>query len=176
MVRVLLLLRHAKSSWADPTLSDYDRPLNDRGLADAPRIAAHIAGEVDPPTLVVSSGAARAKATAMVLAEALGIGPEAVVIDDDLYEAGFDEVLQVIRRLPHEHRCVAVVGHNPGISAFVNEMTYPGVGDMPTAAVARVSLPGQASWRSLWRAGGRLLGYTTPRMLREASGEAPVTD
>jgi hypothetical protein len=42
--------------------------------------------------------------------------------------------------------------------------------------VARVSLPGQASWRSLWRAGGRLLGYTTPRMLREASGEAPVTD
>jgi phosphohistidine phosphatase len=119
-MRTLMLLRHAKSDWNAPTEGDFARPLNKRGRRDAETVARVIAALPHPPQAVVSSPAARAMRTAESVAEALD-GVE-VQPEDDLYGAGPEQILSVVRRLPKEADCALVVGHNPGLEELVHEL------------------------------------------------------
>ncbi len=145
-MKTLLILRHAKSSWNDPTLSDHDRPLNKRGKRDAPNMGRLIRTEGLVPGLILSSTAKRARRTAEAVAEYSGYEHE-IRFTRDLYHADPEDYLYLLRNLSDEFDSVMVVGHNPGQQELLEILTGD-VEHFPTAALAQVSLPIQ-SWGEL---------------------------
>ena len=168
-VRTLFLLRHAKSSWADPTLDDHDRPLAPRGHRAARRIADHVRSQAVRPALVLCSSARRAQETLAALKPALGDQTE-VVVSDDLYGADADEVLRQLGEVDRDIASVMIVGHNPGLHDLALELT--GEGDeaaisqlhsnFPTGALATLQL-GRASWNELAPGQAYLVNLVLPR-------------
>lgn len=135
----LLLLRHAKSSWNDQSLPDYQRPLNERGKKDAPRVGELLQKKQLHPGLVLSSSAKRASKTAKKVIEASGFEVELRLLDE-LYLAAPDAYVSQLEKLPDELSCVLVVGHNPGIEELLLGLTGQHQ-HFPTAALAHVELP-----------------------------------
>src|SRR5262245_28346150 len=133
-MKTLLLLRHAKSSWDDSSLRDFDRPLSARGERDAPRIGKALRKQGAIPDLIISSPAARAKATikAATKAARLDVAPQ---FDEAIYGASSAELMRAIRRLSDTAHCVMLVGHNPGFEDLLARLTGSHE-RMPTAALA----------------------------------------
>lgn len=138
-MRRLILVRHAKSSWADPGRPDIDRPLNERGERNAPEMAARLRARGETPGLVVSSPARRALATARLMARAFGIDAGAIRIEESLYEASVEAWLAAIGALPGAEHCVLMVGHNPELTALANRLV-PGLvlDNLQTCGVLRL--------------------------------------
>jgi len=134
-MKKLVLVRHAKSSWGDPSLHDQERPLNDRGLRDAPEMGRGLARRGIQPDVILSSPALRARTTAELMADALGFGSQRITIDDRLYAASADDVLEVIRGLDDGASTAFVVGHNPETAALARRFSDE-ITEMPTCAVA----------------------------------------
>ena len=131
----ILIMRHAKSSWDDESLSDHDRPLNKRGKKDAPRMAVFL-NELDLiPDIILSSSANRARATALTVAEHLNAPSVEVEIVEDLYLAPPGIYLEHLERMADQFNRPMFVGHNPGIESVVHQLSGQWHG-MPTAAVA----------------------------------------
>ena len=134
-MKTLLLMRHAKSSWADPDQKDHDRPLNKRGIRTAPIMAQLLKEQDLIPTKIVSSTAVRARQTADAISELFSTP---VVTNSDLYLASPKEWAKVLEAFLDEE-IVLSIGHNPGIESFVSKVC----GDyerMPTAAIAHFSV------------------------------------
>jgi phosphohistidine phosphatase len=162
-MKTLLLLRHAKSSWSDPTLADHDRPLNDRGKRDAPRMGELLRDEQLTPDLIVSSTAKRARKTAAKVAECCGY-PEEIELSDTLYHGHPRQYLQYLEQVSDENNVVMVVGHNPGMEALLNLLTGQDE-RMPTAALARIQFD-ITSWREMAHSPtGELLNLWLPKEL-----------
>ena len=119
-MRTLYLIRHAKSSWGNPGLRDHDRPLNERGLHDAPKMAQLLAEQGIKPDLLVSSPAKRALTTALYFAEAFKIEGIEVLREAKIYEAFPHEILSIISDLPESAQTVALFGHNPTFTEVAN--------------------------------------------------------
>ena len=134
----LWLLRHAKSSWDDPSLADHDRPLAPRGRRAAKLVRTWAAGHDVRPELVLCSTAVRARATLDLVTDALGT-PE-VEFEDGLYHAWADELLERLRLVPAGVRELLLVGHNPGFENVVALLAPPGVEAFPTGALAELRL------------------------------------
>src|SRR5206468_6352752 len=98
-MKTIFLIRHAKSSWDDTTLPDKDRPFNDRGKRDAPKMGKRLAKRNVVPNLILSSPAKRALKTAQIIATKLDYKLGDIVVDERLYATGADELLHVIRKL-----------------------------------------------------------------------------
>lgn len=162
-MKTLLLLRHAKSSHKHPELPDHDRPLNKRGQLAAPRMGALLVAEGLVPDLIVCSTAARARATAGLVAQACGYAGE-VRPAPQLYLAGPAAYLDVLRGLTGEYERVLVVGHNPGLEALVEALTGETVA-MPTAALAQVTLSLSNWWDLTDDFQGRLANIWLPKGL-----------
>lgn len=162
-MKTLLVLRHAKSSWEDTELKDHERPLNPRGVRDAPRMGQLLAAEALVPDLVLASTAVRAVSTAEL---AMGVIEDAPEIEGtrDLYLASPHDCLEVIEARGGDAERLMVVGHNPGITALVTRLT--GVcEEMPTAALAVVELDID-DWSEIGSAGrGRLAAFWRPKDL-----------
>jgi len=143
-MRRLFLVRHAKSSWGEPSLPDRERPLNDRGKRDAPRMGKRLAELGVKPDVILSSPAKRAFRTARILAGELGYRVEDIHVDKRLYAAEADVLLRVIRELGDGEKCVMVVGHNPELTELAHR--YSGaITHMPTCAVAEFAFAAD-SW------------------------------
>jgi len=134
-MRTLLLVRHAKSSRDDPTLADKERPLNDRGMHDAPKMAKRLAKRDLKPDVILSSPAVRALTTAQLMADKLDYKAKDIVVDDRLYAATPETVLKVIRGLDKKPKSVMLVGHNPELAELAHRLS-DSIADMPTCAVA----------------------------------------
>lgn len=137
-MKQLLLFRHAKSSWDDKKLADFDRPLNERGLATAPFIGELLAQREMLPDEIVSSPAKRAIQTATLFKESSG-SEASIRLEERIYEASPHSLLQIAMELNDEHGRVMFVGHNPGIEGFIGFLTGS-LEPMPTAAVAMINL------------------------------------
>lgn len=162
-MKSLLVLRHAKSSWDNARLADHDRPLNDRGQKDAPRMGRLLRAEGLVPDLILSSSAERALATAEAVAVAAGYDNE-IVITRSLYHADVDTCLELLAELPDEVNRVMLVGHNPTWEMLVESLTGE-MELMPTAAVALIELP-VANWQDLSESTvGKLVDLWRPREL-----------
>lgn len=133
-MKKLLLVRHAKSDWGDPSLHDHDRPLNKRGDRDAPRMAALWAGFLPPPDLLVSSTAFRARDTASAFARAWKLKTKTIILSRDLYLASPHTWLAEVQNLPDDAGFVAMFGHNEGISEFAELLLGQHWPSMPTCA------------------------------------------
>ncbi len=147
-MKTVLLLRHAKSSWDNPAQADHDRPLNARGLRAAPRMGQLIADEGLRPQLIVSSTAERARTTAAMVAEECGYEGD-VRLTDELYHASPQDCLRVLGGLPDDLESVLLVGHNPGLSELVLELSGQRI-DMPTAGLVLLQSP-RTSWSEFER-------------------------
>jgi phosphohistidine phosphatase len=168
----LSLLRHAKSSWADPELDDHERPLAKRGAKAIPALAKFIRQEKLRPSLVLCSDAMRTRATLALLLAEIGPPTPRVVYDDALYLASPDAIRTEIGRVEDGEPHVLVVGHNPGLHALALELV--GEGDRKTLAMLAREFPTGAfavlsfdatSWKDVKGAKGHLEHFTTPRRL-----------
>ena len=161
-MKTLVLVRHAKSSWKDASLADRDRPLNQRGKRDAPEMGDKLADLVGAPDLIVSSPAARAIATARIVADAVGYPSDGIREDERIYEASPGELLEVIRELDDERDRVFLFGHNPGLTDLVNELSEPAIDNVPTCGVVEFRLAADR-WTDISRATVRRTAFLTPK-------------
>jgi phosphohistidine phosphatase len=162
MRRTLLLVRHAKSSWDDPDLADRDRPLNKRGLRDAPAMARRVAQRAHRPERIVTSPALRARRTAEAMAAALALEPEARMVDERLYDAMAEDLLEVIRALDPRLERVMLVGHHPGMTDVANLLAGAALAKIPTCGVAELSLH-VAAWADAGADAATLSGIESPK-------------
>ncbi len=162
-MKTLLILRHAKSSWKDTSLADYDRPLNKRGKRDAPRMGKYIYEQGLVPDRILTSSAKRARKTATKVAKACGY-TEKIKKTDSFYHAPPGIYYEKIQDLPNKYEIVMVVGHNPTMEQLVANLTGQTV-TMPTAALAQVELPIE-DWHTLdIYTKGKLHNLWTPKTL-----------
>lgn len=134
----VIIVRHAKSSWDDASIPDFERPLNKRGEHDAPEMAKRLADKKVDIDAFISSPAKRAKKTASLFAKEFGQSKDDLVLVDALYHAAPDQFYETIEKAPAKAKTIAIFSHNPGITEFVNSLTETRVDDMPTCAVYAV--------------------------------------
>ncbi|MGH8443139.1 MAG: SixA phosphatase family protein [Nevskiaceae bacterium] len=161
-MKILTLVRHAKSSRDYPELSDFERPLNPRGRKEAPVIAARLRKADVKPDLLVSSPATRAIATARLFAEELNMHLDEILLNPHIYEASAWTLLHIVRSLSPDYDDVMVFGHNPGISNFARDLAGDCPFDeMPTCAAVRIELPARG-WSLIQPGSGKVLRYDAP--------------
>lgn len=161
-MKQLLLLRHAKSSWEEPGVEDFNRPLAPRGERDAPRIGVFLAETESMPDLIVSSPAERAKATTKRVAKAAEYAGD-LRFDERIYMAGSSDLLEVVRGLPDNAQRVMLVGHNPGFEDLATLLSG-GFVRLTTAALACIEL-GAERWQDVQASSGALVWLVTPKTL-----------
>src|SRR5206468_4390322 len=149
-MKTLFLVRHAKSSRDERALPDKDRPLNDRGKRDAPKMGEHLAKRELTPDLILSSPAKRALKTAQTIAKKLDYKLADIVVEERLYATGADDLLRVIRKPGAKPKSVMLFGHNPELTELAhrlsNEITH-----LPTCAVAEFTFDAK-SWSYIGKA------------------------
>ena len=168
--KYLYLLRHAKSSWDDPTLADHERPLSPRGRRAAQLLADHFASATIRPEVILCSSATRARETLAPITAAMGLG-DRVQIDMGLYGATAEQILVRLRTVDQDVASVLVVGHNPGLQDLALELSGddPDAGirvsaKFPTGALAVVVMDA-GSWPVLSSGTAHLASLTVPRQL-----------
>lgn len=132
-MKKLWILRHAKSDWGSPSLPDFERPLNKRGLANAPAMGAFLS-EHGLPDLVLCSPARRARQTAERVSESMGYAVGRIQFEPRIYEASPETLLDVIEQVPDAVQHLMLVGHNPGLTMLVN-MLGGSLDNLPTCSV-----------------------------------------
>lgn len=162
-MKVLYIVRHAKSGWDNPMLSDFERPLTARGHRDAPVMAGIVSGQANPPTLIVSSSALRAITTARAFSSVLGLPLDMMLIKNALYEASTDDVLRVVRSFDDSHDVVMLVGHNPSVSSVVNNFSNTIVDEMPTCSVAKLVFKDALKWSDIGDRTAKLEMFERPK-------------
>ena len=161
-MKILTLVRHAKSSWENSTLGDRERPLNERGEQDAPQMGKRLVAAGIRPSLIISSPAVRAWSTARILAQEIGYPIEFLQREDGLYMASLDEILDVLVAQDAEFNNLLLVGHNPGLTTFANYLVPGLTSNLPTAGVVAVQFD-HPDWNLHTRPAMELLTYDFPK-------------
>lgn len=131
----LTLLRHAKSSWDDASLSDFDRPLNPRGRRNAPEMGRRLLENGQVPDLLISSPARRAISTARMAAREMGFPEERIIEEPALYHASSAAIIEIVHSLETLADHVMLVAHNPGFTDLANRLSTARIDNIPTAGV-----------------------------------------
>ena len=163
MPKTLYLVRHAKSSWKNPELSDSERPLNKRGKHDAPLIGRFLKQKNEIPELLVSSPAKRALKTAELFAEELHIKKK-IIPEESLYMTGINDFISVIENIDDSVNSIMLFSHNPGITGFANYITGSDVENIPTAGTARIDF-NINRWKDFRKTKGELKFFISPKNL-----------
>ena len=164
-MKTLLLLRHAKSSWKDDAVKDFDRPLNQRGLKAAPSVGRLMGKRKLQPDLVLSSPAERARQTTQLVLESAGLKTE-LRYDERIYEATGMRLFEIVAQIEDDANIAMLVGHNPGLEELLATLTGE-AGSLPTAALACIELEIE-KWSKLRVAAGRLEWLVKPKKLKSA--------
>lgn len=162
-MKKLFVIRHAKSSWKDESLNDFDRPLNKRGKIDAPLMAKKLKKMGIKPDIILASPALRTKTTAQIIASELN-SSKLIRYDDELYEADAQTLMNKIREIGSNHETIFLVGHNPGLSDFLNIL----VGfdeNLPTCAIAQIDIDCE-DLKELDRTCSKLVSLNYPKMYK----------
>ncbi|HSW13157.1 MAG TPA: histidine phosphatase family protein [Solimonas sp.] len=161
-MKLLTLVRHAKSSWDYAELNDFERPLNERGRRDAPIMAERARRMLGHPDRLVSSPALRAITTAHVFAEAFGMPRDEIELQPRIYEAAPDALLRIVRELADSDDHVMLFGHNPGFSELARLLAQCGFDEMPTCALVQLEI-NVSSWKDATPGCGLLRQYSYPK-------------
>ncbi len=167
-IKQLIVIRHAKSSWEDPGLKDIDRPLNPRGQRDAPVMGGVLRDAGRVPDVLLCSPAVRARMTARAIAAAAGLSDDRIQVADRLYGFGLDGLLKVIEALEARWDRVALIGHNPDLTALVEYLTGERVVHLPTCSLTGIEWAVD-DWEHLMPGAGRAFFYDDPKRHRAAS-------
>lgn len=164
MARRLILMRHAKSDWANPSLSDNDRPLNERGRRAAPMMAKHFLENNLPPSVVLASTAVRVRETLALMLAEWRYEP-VVFFEQSLYLASVETLKSHVRGLHDSWTDAMILGHNPGLTDFVSWLASQSL-EMPTAGVA-VFASNEECWHDFTARNLRLSAHWCPRDLSD---------
>ncbi len=164
-MKTIYLIRHAKSSWDNPDLRDFDRPLNKRGFRDAPFMAAFLSKQVPTPDKLVSSPANRAFTTATYFAEALGQKAKDIHQEAGIYEAYAQEVLLIIQGLEPAWDTVCLFGHNPGFTNLANQFSKDFIPNIPTCGIAKIS-GAITDWKDFEKGKVKLMNFHYPKQFQ----------
>ena len=139
-IKQLLLIRHAKSSWDDISISDFDRPLSNRGKSDAPVMAHRLLDKKVAIDVFITSPAKRAKKTTTIFANEYKAGKDEIILRPELYGAAEDVFYEVISTTNDELNSIAIFSHNPGITGFANLLTNTRIDNIPTCGIFAVKI------------------------------------
>jgi phosphohistidine phosphatase len=137
-MKSLYLVRHAKSSWDNPSLEDISRPLNERGYKDAQRMGEELKRKGVEPDWILSSPAIRALTTAQIMASVMGYSELEIWVEPSLYGSDVDTLFRVFRRIANHHDVVFSYGHNPITTIFANVFEGGRVDNVPTCGIVRI--------------------------------------
>ena len=160
----LYIIRHAKSSWKDHSLYDWERPLNKRGKRNIPEMGSFLKKKNTHIDLMISSHAERALTTAIGIGEYLNYAEEKIQVTEELYHAGYREIYGVLNNIPDSIQSVAIFGHNPGFTTFANSLTNGHIDNIPTCGVCAVDLP-VTSWQDVAPGIGKMDYFMYPKGL-----------
>ncbi len=161
-MKTLFINRHAKSSWKSPGLSDFDRPLNPRGLGDAPVMAKRLLVKNEKVDMIVSSPANRALTTAKVFADTLKLENDSLVENKEMYGAGTQGLLRIVNGLNDACESVMLFGHNPSFTDFAYYLTGQYISNIPTCGIVKITFDID-SWQEVSRDLGNQLYFDFPK-------------
>lgn len=159
--KTLVIARHAKSAWPDG-VADHERPLNDRGRRDAPRVGRWLRDEGLEPDLILVSSARRAVETLDCILVELGSAPR-IEITDEIYGASTGDLLDLVRGLPGDVDAAMVLGHNPGVGMLASLIDDRGAGLMEFTTASLAAFDVGSHWSAVDVGSGRMRAAATPR-------------
>jgi phosphohistidine phosphatase len=164
-MKQLYIIRHAKSSWGDFTLPDFERPLNERGKTDAPVMAKRLLAKKIKIDAFVSSPAKRAKKTCKLFCHEFDVKEDKIILIDNLYQAHAEMFFEIVKGLDNKYEHVAIFAHNPGITEFANRLCKKvKIDDMPTCSIFAVQTDIK-HWSDLKDAENEFLFFDYPKQL-----------
>lgn len=166
-MRRIILLRHAKSSWDDHRLSDAARPLNKRGLRDAPEMGRRFKNRGIRPAAILSSNATRAITTARLVAGEIGFPAESIRELPDLYLASPRTIVALLARVAENYNDLVLVGHNPGLSELADRISDARIDNLPTCGAFAASFD-CGSWADILSRPGTMDWYDYPKKPAQA--------
>jgi phosphohistidine phosphatase len=161
-MKQLYLIRHAKSSWKDPDLTDMERPLNKRGKHDAPFMGERLSRYNVQPDLIISSPANRALSTAKLIAKEIGYPNKRIAANESAYLAGVQALLTIIRGIDASYSRVMLFGHNPGLTELAVYLSKHQVENIPTCGVFCIDFHVD-SWRDVSEGNGIFAFFDYPK-------------
>jgi len=162
LMKILYLLRHAKSSWDDPELKDFERPLASRGIDDVPVMAARFQGRGGQLACIICSPANRAKSTARLFAKNIEFDVDDIISNPELYFAGTPMFLKAASHVDETCDSAMLVGHNPAITEFANAMANCDIDNIPTCGLVEMRLPIE-HWNDIDTGTADLLEFDYPK-------------
>lgn len=163
-MKMLYLVRHAKSDWSNLFLRDFDLPLNARGEYSAPLMGEYLSKQGIKPDLILSSPALRAKTTTITLAEKLSYPIESISYLPSLYESDVNTILAIIRTISENIETLFIVAHNPEVTECINFITNAEIDNVPTCGVAAIRL-NENSWDRVGSNSAELISLDTPKKI-----------
>ncbi len=164
-MKELYLMRHAKSSWKDDTLKDFDRPLNKRGLQDAPFMSKVLQAMHLKPDAILSSSSLRTTTTAIEVSKHLDFPEKNIIFDKRIYEAGEKSLLKIIKEVPTHINSLLLIGHNPSLTELANLLADSYVYNIPTSGVYAIKFPFY-SWEYIGDLKGDFYFFEYPKKYR----------
>lgn len=162
-MKLLTLIRHAKSG-ADNDLSDFDRPLNEKGETDAVKMGEYLNNNFPKPDLIISSPASRAVSTSEILAKEIGYPIDKIKYLDELYLCSISEYIEILVEQNVKIRHIFLVSHNPGTTGFTNLLTNENIENIPTCGIAHIGLD-LYKWEDVEPGIGKLIKFITPKTI-----------
>jgi len=157
-MKTLYIMRHAKSSWDDFSLSDFDRPLNARGEKSAPLMGEILQKKNIKPDLILSSPAKRAKSTASIVGNILGVE---ISYQKSIYESSLMNIMMILNAIDEDVESCLLVGHNPALTGVINALGSFSLDNLPTAGVVAFAFGGR--WADITPKCGEFLFYEYPK-------------
>lgn len=161
-MKTLFIVRHAKSSWKDHSLSDFDRPLNKRGKRDVPDMGARLKSQNIIPDLIISSPANRALTAAKGIATQISYPLSHIVESDALYHGSSRNIIKLIAATDDSYDSLMIFGHNPGFTYLINDLTDFYLDNLPTCGICGIEFPID-SWKALPIQKGNKVLYDYPK-------------
>ena len=161
-MKTLYLNRHAKSSWDDPSLADFDRPLNKRGKRDAPFMGEVLSKLVPAPDVIYSSPANRALTTAKIIGNAFDYREADIIEDINIYESAVSELLRIVNSTSNEHNSIMMFGHNPTFTMASNFLSDKFIDNIPTCGFVQIDFDVD-SWELVEGDRGKLVLFEYPK-------------
>jgi phosphohistidine phosphatase len=162
-MKQLFICRHAKSSWKHPELTDFDRPLNNRGKEDTPKMGSILADKGVRPDLILTSPANRAKTTARIIADALNYPLADILEIAGIYLADTRTLINILSNFPNNINSIMIFGHNPGLTDLANLLGTFYIDNMPTCSIVALQFD-MNDWSKLKSEKGDLIFFEYPKL------------
>lgn len=161
-MKTIYLIRHAKSSWDNEGLTDFERPINNRGNRDAPFMASLLKKEKVLPDLIIASPALRVKTTAEIFAVELNYPKNKISFENSLYLCGIKELEEIVQGISDSNKIVLLFGHNPALTNYANHLGNKFITNIPTCGIVGIEFK-ETSWCEVERGKGKTFRFEFPK-------------